>query len=71
MVKMKMTEDILEKIKTAGFKDTNEFVKANLHYLSKDKQRLFYDIENLKRIFYQEKYSKRADSNYSQCPNYS
>lgn len=62
---MEMTEDILEKIKAAGFKDTNEFVKANLHYLSKNKQRLFYSIENLKSIFYQESYSKRIDLSYS------
>ena len=68
---METTEDILEKIKTAGFKDTNEFVKANIHYLSKNKQRLFYSIENLKSIFYQELPSKRTDSNYSQRPNYS
>lgn len=68
---MEVTEDILEKIQTAGFKDTSEFVKANLHYLSKDKQKLFYSIENLKSIFYQESSSKRTDSNYSQRPNYS
>ena len=68
---METTEDILEKIKIAGFKDTNEFVKANLHYLSKNKQRLFYSIENLKSIFCQELSSEKTDSNYSQRPNYS
>jgi hypothetical protein len=45
-----MTKDILEKIISAGFKNTNEFVKENLHYLSKEKQELFYNIENLNRV---------------------
>lgn len=64
-----MANDILEKIKTAGFNYANEFVSENLHYLSKNKQKLFHGIEHLKSILNQEKNYRETCSKYSRNPD--
>jgi len=35
---------VIEKIKKAGFESIDDFVKANVHYLSEEKQKLFYGV---------------------------
>ncbi len=45
-----MTEEILNKIRMAGFKDVDSFVKANLYYLSESSQNIFYSLKNLESI---------------------
>jgi hypothetical protein len=52
-------DNLLEKVKEAGFKSLDDFVKANLHYLSEEKQKLFYRVIDIGKEFYQEKYSKK------------
>lgn len=42
-----MNDDILEKIKANGFKTAEEFVKANIHYLSENKKSMYYMLKNL------------------------
>jgi hypothetical protein len=38
--------NLSKKIREAGFENLNDFVKANIHYLPKKKQKLFQDIED-------------------------
>ena len=57
----KMGEDkLLRKIKEAGFQTIDEFVKANLHYLSQDKQKLFYDVISSKNEIYKTRLSNKS-----------
>jgi hypothetical protein len=35
---------VIEKVKEAGFDSIDDFVKANVHYLSEEKQKLFYGV---------------------------
>ena len=50
---LKMRKDsLLQKVKEAGFETIDDFVKANVHYLSKDKQKLFYGVIGFKREIY-------------------
>jgi hypothetical protein len=37
-------DNLLEKVKEAGFEKLDDFVKANLHYLPNEKQKLFYSV---------------------------
>ncbi len=64
-----MIEDnLLRKVKEAGFESIDDFVKGNLHYLSEEKRKLFNSINYLGKSFYQEKYSKKLyyhDVNYN------
>lgn len=39
--RLKMTEKLKEKIRNEGFEHIDDFIKANLHYLPKNKQKLF------------------------------
>ncbi len=39
-------EKLLKKAKNEGFESIVDFVKANLHYLPNEKQRLFYSIND-------------------------
>jgi hypothetical protein len=57
-----MDHDILEKVKIAGFKSTNEFVKANLHYLPDDKKSLFYKLERFNASGFQDRYTTKTNS---------
>ena len=46
-----MTKDnLLERVKEAGFESLNNFVRANIHYLSENKQKLFYNIADIDKI---------------------
>jgi len=48
-----MKKDDLQKIiKDAGFECLDDFVKANLHYLPKDKQNLFNSIAAINKSAY-------------------
>ena len=65
---LKMIEDnLLQKVKEAGFETIDDFVKANVHYLSKEKQKLFCSIIDFEKACYQEKDSKKL---YYQSVNY-
>jgi len=48
-------ENLLEKVKEAGFENMDDFVRANLNYLPERKQRLFSSIEDLRNLEYQGK----------------
>lgn len=48
-------DNLLKKAKKEGFDSVDDFVKANLHYLPKDKQILFHGISDLGMDSYQEK----------------
>lgn len=37
-------ESLVRKAKGLGFNNIDDFVKANLHYLPKEKQKLFYTL---------------------------
>ena len=52
---MKRQKDLLDRIHDAGFTDTSEFVKANLHYLPLEKQKLFYRVDSVTTDVYQGK----------------
>ncbi len=39
-------DKLLKKAKNEGFENIDDFVRANLHYLPNDKQRLFYSIND-------------------------
>jgi len=46
-----MTKDnLLERVKEAGFESLNNFVRANIHYLSENKQRLFYSVADIDKV---------------------
>jgi len=49
-------DNLLEKVKEAGFKSLDDFVKANLHYLPDEKQKLFYSVIDFVKELYQETY---------------
>jgi hypothetical protein len=57
---------LLQKVKEAGFECFDDFVKANLHYLSTDKQRLFYGVIGFKKEIYNEKVFRKPyyNTNY-------
>ena len=52
-------DNLLKKVKEAGFKSLDDFVKANLHYLPDEKQKLFYSVIDFEKKVYQETYSAR------------
>jgi len=52
-------DNLLEKVKEAGFKSLDDFVKANLHYLPDEKQKLFYSVIDIGKELYPEAYSAR------------
>jgi hypothetical protein len=52
-------DNLLRKVKEAGFKNLDDFVKANLHYLPEEKRKLFYSVIDIEKEFYQKQYSKR------------
>ena len=52
--------NLLEKVKEAGFKSLDDFVKANLHYLSKDNKKLFYCIIGFNEEIYNAKVNKKS-----------
>ncbi len=55
-----MTKDNLQKkAKKEGFDRIEDFIKANLNYLTEDKQRLFYNIEEFVKSCYKEKVSEK------------
>lgn len=57
---LKMRNDsLLQKVKEAGFETIDDFVKANVHYLSKEKQKLFCSIIDFEKACYQETEPKR------------
>ena len=45
-------DNLLEKVKEAGFKSLDDFVKTNLHYLPKDKQKLFNAVIEMNTELY-------------------
>ena len=45
-------ENILEGIRLTGYNSMTEFVKTNLHYLSKDDKKLFYSIDNIEKSLF-------------------
>jgi hypothetical protein len=59
------TENLQEEVKKAGFTSIDNFLKANLHYLPENKQRLFYLLQDLDDDFYQAK--KIIKSNYQRA----
>ena len=52
-------DNLLGKVKEAGFESLDDFVKANLHYLSDEKQKLFYNVIGLNEEIYKMKVSKK------------
>ncbi len=57
-----MIEDNLQKkVNKAGFEKLEDFVKANLHYLSKEKQRLFYGVIGLNKELYDTKVPRKTN----------
>lgn len=51
---------LLKKAKKEGFESVDDFVKANLHYLPKDKKRLFYIINDPDKDYYQKEILKET-----------
>tara|TARA_B100000614_G_scaffold254552_1_gene270050 strand:+ start:2098 stop:2295 length:198 start_codon:yes stop_codon:yes gene_type:complete len=49
---MDRASELADKISEEGFTDIGEFVKTNLHYLSEEKQRLFYSLDSLQQSFH-------------------
>ena len=44
-------DNLLRKVKEAGFKNLDDFVKANLHYLPEEKRKLFYSVIDIEKEF--------------------
>jgi|APSaa5957512622_1039677.scaffolds.fasta_scaffold148262_2 hypothetical protein len=56
-----MIEDnLIKKVKEAGFETIDDFVKANLHYLSEEKQRLFRSVADWDKNLYERKDSSKS-----------
>jgi hypothetical protein len=53
-------DNLLQKVKEAGFETIDDFVKANVHYLSRDKQRLFYGVIGFRKEMYNTKVSTKS-----------
>ncbi|MBT6048474.1 MAG: hypothetical protein HOG49_16860 [Candidatus Scalindua sp.] len=53
-------DNLLGKVKEAGFKSLDDFVKANLHYLSKDSKRLFYCVIGFNEEIYNSKATRKS-----------
>ncbi len=51
-------DNLLAKVEEAGFQNIEDFIKANLHYLPEEKQRLFNSVTSVKNECYQSKDSK-------------
>ena len=52
------TDSLLKKAKQKGSQSIDEFVKSNLHYLSRQEQQIFYDICTIKYKSNKDKYGK-------------
>jgi len=53
-------DNLLAKVKEAGFQNIEGFIKANLHYLPEDKQRLFNSVVGVEKECYRDKDSKKS-----------
>jgi len=55
-------EELTKKIRKHGFKNMNDFVKANLHYLPENKQKLFNLLQDnhIEKYNTHKYYSKRS-----------
>jgi len=51
----------MEKIKKEGFENIADFIKANLHYLPENRQKLFISIQDISKINPYQCQSKQAD----------
>ena len=56
-------DDLLNEIKKKGFECLDDFVKANLHYLPEDKQRLFNSVADIDKELYKR---KEPDKSYQE-----
>ena len=56
-------EELIKQIRKQGFDNLNDFIKANLHYLSKKNQRQFYLLSEKpnKKYHNHQTYSQRSD----------
>ncbi len=52
-------DKLLQKVKEVGFETIDDFVRANVHYLSTEKQKLFSSIYDLGKTFSQENESRK------------
>ncbi len=52
-------DNLQKKAKKESFDSIEDFIKANLNYLTEDKQRLFYNIEEFGKSCYKKKVSKK------------
>jgi hypothetical protein len=54
-------DNLLGKVKEAGFKSLDDFVKSNLHFLPEEKRKIFYSVIDIGKELYQKKYSKNLN----------
>jgi len=57
---MNSNNDLIKIVQKNGFKTLDDFIKANLHYLSESKQKLFQHISAIEKSLYKRKYSKEV-----------
>lgn len=51
-----MDENVAKDTKETKFDNIEDFVKANLHYLPKEKQKVFYSVVNIEKEAYKKYY---------------
>jgi hypothetical protein len=52
-------DNLLQKVKEAGFETIDDFVKDNLHYLSEDQKKLFYGVIGFNKEIYNVKVPRK------------
>ncbi|MDX9703281.1 MAG: hypothetical protein RBU23_09575 [Candidatus Auribacterota bacterium] len=52
---------LIDKIKEEGFENIADFIKANLHYLPENKQKLFISIQDISKNYLYQGISKKAE----------
>lgn len=52
---------LIDKIKKEGFDNIADFIKANLHYLPENRQKLFMSIQDMTKIYPYPENPKKAD----------
>lgn len=59
---MKQTKELSDILKKEGYESIDDFIEANLHYLSKEKQEMYRLISGISESMMSNKFCKNIDN---------